>query len=128
MRFGQGNGGPILVGALTLVAFLAAGCDHKERPKIDPNLFPTDYKAKILKVLQTSLTDRTSFFGAAISQPMLKPFGTENRYVVCVRLSGNRPGEKVAIFFGGELNQFVEATEDVCKGVVYEPFPELERR
>jgi hypothetical protein len=126
MRFGQGYGR--LVGALALVAFVSAGCDHKERPKIDPNLFPTDYKSKIVKMLQTSLTDRSSFFGAAISPPVLKPFGTDNRYVVCVRLSGNKPGEKMAIFFGGELNQFVDAVEDGCKGAAYEPFPELERR
>jgi hypothetical protein len=79
-------------------------------------------------VLQTSLTDRSSFFGAAISPPALKPFGTENRYVVCVRLAGVKPGEKMAIFFGGQLNQFVDAAPDVCKGAAYEPFPELERR
>jgi hypothetical protein len=128
MRFGQGHGRPVLAGALVLVALASAGCDHKERPKVDPNLFPTDYKSKIVKTLQTSLTDRSSFFGAAISPPVLKPFGAENRYVVCVRLSGNKPGEKMAIFFGGELNQFVDATEDVCRGAAYEPFPELERR
>jgi hypothetical protein len=34
----------------------------------------------------------------------------------------------MAIFFGGEVNQFVDAAQDGCKGVAYEPFPELERR
>jgi hypothetical protein len=128
MRFGQGHGRPVLVGALAIVALVSAGCEHKERPKVEPNLFPADYKSKILKVLQTNLTDRSSFFGAAISPPVLKAFGTDTRYVVCVRLSGNKPGEKMAIFFGGELNQLVDAAEDVCKGAAYEPFPELERR
>ena len=128
MRFGQGHRRHVLVGALALAALASAGCSNKEPVRVDPNLFPTDYKSKIHKVLQTNLTDRSSFFGAAISQPVLKPFGSENRYVVCVRLSGSKPGEKMAIFFGGEVNQFVDAAQDGCKGVVYEPFPELERR
>jgi hypothetical protein len=129
MRFGQGYGRPVLLGALALVAVASAGCDHKEREaRVDPNLFPVDYKSKIVKVLQTNLTDRSASFGAAISPPMLKPFGSDNRYVVCVRLSGNKPGEKMAIFFGGEVNQFVDAGQDGCKGAAYEPFPELERR
>jgi hypothetical protein len=128
MRFGLGHWRPVLVGALAIVAIALAGCGEKREAKVDPNLFPTDYKAKILKVLQTYLTDRSGFIGAAISPPVLKPFGNENRYVVCVRLSGNKPGEKMAIFFGGEVNQFVDAAQGVCTGAAYEPFPELERR
>jgi len=129
MRFGQGHGRPVLVGALALFAIASAGCDHKgSEARVDPNLFPADYKSKVLKVLQTSITDRSSFFGAAISAPVLKPFGNENRYVVCVRLSGSKPGEKTAIFFGGEVTQFVDAAQDACKGAAYEPFTELERR
>jgi hypothetical protein len=129
MRFGQSHGRPVLIGAMALLAIASTGCDHKgSEARVDPNLFPADYKSKVLKVLQTYLTDRSSFFGAAISPPVLKPFGTENRYVVCLRLSGNKPGEKMAIFFGGEVNQLVDAAQDVCKGAAYEPFPELERR
>jgi hypothetical protein len=127
MRFGQGYRRPVLIGALALVALASVGCSHEEHAKVDPNLFPTDYKAKILKLLQKSLTDRSSFFGAAISPPVLKPFGNDTRYVVCVRISGDKPGEKLAIFFGGEVTQFVDA-QDGCKGAAYEPFPELERR
>jgi hypothetical protein len=128
MRFGPGHRRPLLLGALALIAIASASCDsHKEEPRVDPNLFPTDYKSKIVTFLQKYLTDRTSFFGASISPPMLKPFGIDNRYVVCVRLSGNKPGEKMAVFYGGQLNQFVDAG-DVCKGAAYEPFPELERR
>lgn len=129
MRFGHGHGRPVLAGALALVAIASTGCDNKGREaRVDPNLFPTDYKSKIVKVLQTYLTDRSSTFGAAISPPVLKPFGADNRYVVCLRLSGNKPGEKMAIFFGGQVNQFVDAAQDICKGAAYEAFPELERR
>jgi hypothetical protein len=128
MRFGPSHRRPVLLGALALIAIASGSCDsHKPEPKVDPNLFPTDYKPKIVAFLQKYLTDRSSFSGASISPPMLKPFGTENRYVVCIRLSGNKPGEKMAIFYGGQLNQFVDAG-DVCKGAAYEPFPELDHR
>jgi hypothetical protein len=129
MRFGPSHKRPVLLGALALIAIASGSCDsHKgQEARVDPNLFPTDYKSKIFAFLQKYLTDRSSFSGASISPPMLKPFGTEDRYVVCVRLSGNKPGERMAIFYGGQLNQFVDAG-DVCKGAAYEPFPELERR
>ena len=130
MRFGPGHRRPVLLGALALIAIASTSCDNdrKRREKVDPNLFPADYKTKVVTALQTYLTDRSSSFGASISPPELKPFGTDNRYVVCVRLSGSKPEEKMGIFFGGQLNQFVDATQDACKGAAYAPFPELERR
>ena len=101
----------------------------KEEVKIDPNLFPVDYRAKIVTILKIQLRDRSAYVGALISPPTLKPFGADNRYVVCVRIvNGGKPGEKMAVFFGGELNQFVDAESAVCAGAAYEPFRELEPR
>jgi hypothetical protein len=103
--------------------------EKKEEPKIDPNLFPTDYKAKIALFLKTYLKEREAFAGVLISPPVLRPFGTDSRYVACVRIvNGSRVGEKMATFYGGELNQFVDADQGACNGAAYVPFVELERR
>jgi hypothetical protein len=113
-----------------LACVVLVGCalwEKKEEPKVDPNLFPIDYKAKIIGFLKVQLRDRSAYMGALISQPALKPFGPDNRYVVCVRIvNGSKPGEKVAIFFGGQLNQFIDADPGMCASAAYEPFRELE--
>ena len=116
---------------VVLACVALAGCgafdQKKDEPKIDPNLFPVDYKAKVVSFLKATLSERSAYMGALISPPILKPFGTENRYVVCVRITnGSKPGDKTAVFFGGQLNQFVDAEQGVCTGVAYEPFRELE--
>jgi hypothetical protein len=130
MRFGPRQSRLGLLGALVFVAVALAGCsnpfDKKEEPKVDPNLFPSDYKSRVALFLQTYITDREGFRGAGISAPVLKPFGSDNRYVVCVRLNGSKAGDKAAVFFGGALNQFSNATEGMCAGAAYEPYRELE--
>jgi hypothetical protein len=130
MGFGLHRWRPLLVGAVACVALTCCSMfDKKEEPKVDPNLFPTDYKAKIISFLKSYLAEREAFAGALISPPVLKPFGTDTRYVVCVRIvNGSKVGEKMATFFGGQLNQFVDAGEGACTGAAYVPFVELERR
>jgi hypothetical protein len=122
---------PLMLGALACTALVCCSMfdQKKDEPKVDPNLFPTDYKAKIITFLKTYLSERSAYSGALISSPVLKPFGTENRYVVCVRLvNGSKVGEKMATFFGGQLNQFVDADQSACTGAAYAPFVELESR
>jgi len=130
MPFGPRRGRPGLLGALVFIAIALAGCsnpfDKKEQPKVDPNLFPSDYRSRVALFLQTYITDREGFRGAGISAPVLKPFGTDTRYVVCVRLNGSKAGDKMAVFFGGALNQFSNATDGICDGAAYEPYRELE--
>jgi hypothetical protein len=95
-------------------------------PRIDPNLFPTNYKASVLTSLQTNPYGMVGAVSADLSPPLLKPFGTDSRYVACMRAAGpNWRKEKMIVFFGGEINQFVDATEEGCKGAAYVPFPEL---
>ena len=119
--------GLILLMGVACVAVAACDSGKKEQPKVDPNLFPTDYKAKIVTFMRTYLTDRSSYVGALVSPPFLKPFGADNRYVACVRLtSGSKAGERMAVFFGGQLNQFIDADPGGCATVAYEPFRELE--
>lgn len=116
-----------------VVAVALAGCGGdlhfpKQDPPVDPNLAPTDYRDKLVLMLQTSVEDPTAMRDPFISEPALKPFGKESRYVVCVRYNdGQSPHEKVAVYYGGSLNQFINATPEQCGGAAYQPFPELLR-
>jgi hypothetical protein len=134
-------------GASAPVALLAAmlalgGCGgssglpdltkERERPAIDPNLFPADYKKKVRDMLRQSLTNWKDVRDGAISEPALKPMSNTTRYVVCVRYnekSGNAylgVKESAAIFLSGEVTQFIDSTRELCGTAVYQRFPEIE--
>ncbi len=122
---------PVL--ALTLAA--CAADDYLGKPKpVDPNIVPTDYRNEILSTLKTVLTDPTNVKDAYISEPVLAPGNKDERYTVCVR--SNSRGyrreylgskDRIAYFYGGHLNQLIDATKDQCANANYKPFPELEK-
>lgn len=119
---------------LALVPVLAACAASSKEPEVNPNLFPTDYKHEILLVMPKLLRDPVHVRDAGITDPALRQAGKEQRYVVCVRsnsrdLDGSYPGvkERIAYFYGGHLNQLVDATPEQCAGLAYKPFPELEK-
>jgi len=119
-----------LVSRLSATAFAAsllAGCSTSKPEALpDPNTLPANYRADIVAFLRQSLADRAMFRGATIAPPALKPIGDAQRYMVCVRL--NSHGQilnKVAVYFGGRVQQFVDATPDECGDAAYQPFPEL---
>ncbi len=119
--------------AVTLAA--CAPGDYIGKPKdVDPNLFPADYKKEILDTLSGVLTDPTNVRDAFISDPVLSPAGRDQRYTVCIRanergLNRQYMGSKdrIAYFYGGRLNQLIEATNEQCAKAAYKPFPELEK-
>jgi len=70
---------------------------------------------------------------AFVTEPFLRRAGTEERYVVCIRsdsrdATGRYTGSKdrIGYFYGGHLNQLVDATKEQCGSAAYRPFPELE--
>jgi len=112
---------------------LAACSSDKKVAEENPNIFPADYKGEILTTMTASLDDPTNIRNAYISEPVLRAAGREERYVVCVRsdtrnaykeYAGTK--DRIAIFYGGHLNQLIEATKEQCGSAVYKPFPELE--
>lgn len=117
--------------AVVLIAMALAGCSGFGGPKkdaapIDPNAYPANYRSQIATFLRQSLTNRADFHGALISQPMLMPIGDSQRYMVCVQFHGNgQVKTKVAIYFGGLIAQFIDATPEQCGAVAYTPFTEL---
>jgi hypothetical protein len=125
----------LLMGAMLLVGGCAGSRHLFGGNDDDPgiNAYPTNYKADILGGMHAYLNDPTGIRDAAISEPMLKPVGSDTRYVVCVqfngKLNGNSyAGDKVfaAVFLAGHFDHFVEKAQEICSGVALMPFQELE--
>ena len=115
-------------------ALAACSGSDKKFDTVDPNLFPTEYKKEVLLTLTSVLDDPTNIRDAAISDPVLRPAGKEPRYTVCVRLNSRSAShlytgvkERIAYFYGGRLNQLIEANEGQCANAAYKPWPELEK-
>lgn len=119
---------------VVLAAGLAACSDSSSKIEENPNVVPTNYKQEILDTMAKALDDPTNVKDAFISDPALAPVGTGQRYVVCVRYNardlarryvGSR--DRIAYFYGGHLNQLVDATPAQCGNAAYKPFPDLEK-
>ncbi|HST11318.1 MAG TPA: hypothetical protein VLL05_13155, partial [Terriglobales bacterium] len=107
--------------------------DEKQAEE-NPNVFPTDYKNQILTTMTNTLDDPTNIRSASITDPFIRSSGKVERYVVCVRsdtrnLNREYTGiqDRIAYFYGGHINQLVEATKEQCGNAAYKPFPELEK-
>jgi len=125
---------------LVLIAALAlAGCSSVPNPfapsaeSSDVNTFPPNYRSELLAFMQTYLNDPTDVREAQIAEPALKRVGSSDRYVVCLRYNakdsqGRYMGAKdsVAVYLRGRFNQLVSATGEICKGAVFQPFPEMQ--
>ena len=122
-----------LLSALALALVGCSSSTSKEPPE-NPNVFPSDYKAEVLSTMLTTLDDPTNIRGAYISEPVLRRAGAEERYTICVR-SDSRDASKqytgskdrIGFFYGGHLNQLIDATKEQCGNAAYTPFPELEK-
>jgi hypothetical protein len=119
--------------ALALAGCSSTGYVGKPKP-VEPNVYPADYRKEIIDTITPVLSDPTNVRGAFISDPVLTTVGTDQRYTVCIRadvrnLARQYTGSKdrIAYFYGGHLNQLVEATPEQCGKAVYKPFPELEK-
>ena len=124
--------------ALSLLALALAACssDYNKGPAVNPNLYPSQYKAEVIATLRPMFVDNetATVSGAEISQPVLTPVGKDQRYSLCVHYTahGTSPGDagvstRRGYFFGGHLNQLIPVSDDECKGVAYQPFNELNR-
>jgi hypothetical protein len=116
-----------------LLAAALAGCSWNTQrpaaPAVDPNLYPQNYRKDVAIFLSQQLLDRADFHGARISPAVLKPVGGDSpRYVVCLVFNGHSEiKNKMAIFLGGEITQFVDSTPAQCGDAAYQPFTELEQ-
>jgi hypothetical protein len=112
--------------ALLLAAVAIAGCSNTPKPAADANVLPTDYRNQIATYLGQVVIDRADFRSSMIGAPVLKQVGASEHYIVCVMLNGhNQHKEKVVIYLGANINQFVDAAPGQCADAAYQPFKEL---
>ena len=119
---------------LSALAGSLVACSSDKKQAENPNVFPADYKNEILTTMTNTLDDPTNIRSAYVTDPFVRSAGKEERYVVCVRsdsrnLNRNYTGiqDRIAYFYGGHINQLVEATKEQCGNAAYKPFPELEK-
>ncbi|HZP71394.1 MAG TPA: hypothetical protein VFB29_15770 [Pseudolabrys sp.] len=117
-----------------MTSLVGCSSSSSKQPEENPNVFPTDYKNEILATMTATLEDPTNVRGAFISDPVLRPAGKEERYVVCVRSDSRNANrhytgsqDRIGYFYAGHLNQLVDATKEQCGNAAYKPFPELEK-
>ena len=113
--------------ALLLAASVViAGCSNTPKPAADANVLPTDYRNQVATYLGQVVSDRADFRNSLIGAPVLKQVGASEHYVVCVMLNGrNQHKEKLVIYLGANINQFIDATPGQCADAAYQPFKEL---
>jgi hypothetical protein len=113
-----------------LAAGALAGCSgfSKNQPaEPDPNLLPANYRSNLVAFLRQSLTNRSDFRGAMISEPALKPVGSSQHYVVCVQFNPQSSIKtKAAVYLSGQMTQFIDAAPEQCADAAYQPFKELD--
>jgi hypothetical protein len=125
------------IASLCLVLALAvalAACSSDSNKEMDPNIAPTNAKDEILTTMLKVLPDPTNVRDAYMSDPVITSAGKEPRYTACVRYNARDAGrrymgstDRIAYFYGGHLNQLIEATKEQCGNAAYKPFPELEK-
>ena len=113
---------------LMMAAVALGGCSaRKEQQAVDPNVLPTNYRSTLVAFLRQSLTNRADFRGATISEPVLKPVGPSQHYVVCIQFNPrSQIKTKAAVFLSGQMTQFIDASPEQCADAVYSPFKELD--
>ena len=121
----------VLAGLTTALA--ACTVFETKRENLDPNVFPGNYKQEVLDTLTNTLDNPANVRDAFITDPTLAPVGNDQRYIICVRYNARNllqqyagSKDRIGYFYGGHLNQLIQATPEQCGNAPYKPFPELE--
>ncbi len=143
--------GPLGVPLAIALAVALAGCGSgRSREERDEriNIYPASYRTDLLAALHTYVSDPTHIRDAYVSDPAIRPIGTQNRYAACVRFNArNSDGRYVgsrdvlAVFVAGRFDQFIDEStpfgpaneanattfvKELCGAAEYKRFPELE--
>ncbi len=99
------------------------------------NIYPAEYKNDLLAFMRTYLNNPARVRAAMVSQPILKPLGPGERYVVCVRFDArNNDGKYMGVkggyasYVSGKLERYFDVPREVeamCRDIAFAPFPEL---
>lgn len=125
-------------GMLILAGCAGTGGDEAASYIADGRLavqpFPSNYRADILAFMRTYLNNPSGIRNAVVAEPVQRSFGGRARYVACLRYTatdeGDRydgGGDRAALFLDGRLDRLIPRAKELCSGVAYTPFPELEK-
>ena len=96
--------------------------------------FPTNYRAEILAFMKTYLNNPVGVRDAVMAEPVQRTVGGRLRYVSCLRFAARDSDgsyqevrERAVLFVDGRLDRVIENPGETCAGVVYAPFPDLEK-
>ena len=95
--------------------------------------FPDNYRPELLAFMRTYLNNPVGVHDASMAEPVQRTVGGRLRYVSCLRYTPResdgsylRPRERAIVYVNGRLDRVVENTAEVCAGVAYAPFPDLQ--
>jgi hypothetical protein len=99
-----------------------------------PTQYPDQYKTQIANFMRTYVDNPIKIRDASIGGPVLRPIdGSPPLYVACVRYSPRdvnnqyRGSEtRLAVFLNGKLSEFVPEKPEICGGLNYVRYPEIE--
>jgi hypothetical protein len=96
--------------------------------------FPKNYRTEVLAFLKTYLNDPVGVRDAVMAEPVERVVGGRLRYVACLRFSPREPDggyreprERAMLFVDGRLDRIIENAVELCAGVAYVSFAELEK-
>ena len=96
--------------------------------------YPTNYRSEVLAFLKIYLNNPAGIREAVMAEPSQRTVNGRVRYVTCLRFAerqadGNyrEPRERAILFVNGRLDRVLQDSSEVCAGVAYAPFPDLER-
>ena len=104
-----------------------------EPPPIVPTRYPERYRSDIADYMRTSLDNPGKVKDAFVGQPALKPVSGTQLYVTCVRYNPRNNANQylgqrtdLVIFLDGKPNQVLPGDANLCGGLNYQRYPELE--
>ena len=99
-----------------------------------PQPYPENYRTELLAFMKTYLNNPVGVHDAVMADPVQRTVGGRPRYVSCLRFSERQsdgtyrePRERAVLFINGRLDRILPNAADVCGGVNYAPFPDLEK-
>jgi len=128
--------------AVLLLPLVLAACQTDEGgssssllPTDDkPQSMPSNYRAEILAFMRTYLNNPVGVREAGLAEPVQRTVGGRVRYVGCVHYAERQsdgtyrePRDRAILFVNGRLDRVLPSGGDECAGVVYAPFPDLEK-
>jgi hypothetical protein len=96
--------------------------------------YPNNYRPELLAFMRTYLNNPVGVHDAVMAEPVERTVGGRLRYVSCLRFtpresdgSYRESRERAIIYIDGRLDRMAENASDICAGVVYVPFPEMQK-